>query len=73
VSACTTCPRNERQADLIRRLWVGKERDRRQIERLRQRVETQQGMIDWLRAQKDAPTAEQVAEQIFKEAEHGQG
>lgn len=52
----------ETQAETIKRLWV-------ENERLRQRVEKQQGMIDWFRKQIAPPTAEEVAEQFFKKAE----
>lgn len=71
LTCCTDCPRNERQAELIRKLWAKNERLRQRAEKLSERVETQQGMIDYFRKQTTPPTAEDVAAQIFKEAESG--
>lgn len=71
MNDCDTCPRNEKQAALICKIWAINEQLRKRVEKLSERVETQQGMIDWLRAQKNAPTAEEIAEQIFKDAGNG--
>lgn len=62
IMACLACQRNQRQTDLIRKLWA-------QNRRLTRRCNILQGMVNWFKARDEKarkPTAKEAAEAIFK-------
>ena len=60
MNDCTDCPRNERQARKIKAQWL-------KISQLKRRVGIQQWIINKQREDDKTPTAQEIAEQFFKE------
>ena len=66
MTDCSKCERNERQARKITALNL-------KVSRLKKRVDVQQWIIDKQRESERTPTAQEIAEQFFKEVTGGEG